>query len=207
MKKILFISLFILAPAFASASVFNGTLTTDVQTGVEGTVIVMPTASPIAGLYTSAQSVTLTAPGSSSIHYTTDGTTAPTCTTGNTYGPAISVSASQVIQALSCYPNSVASVVSVFGYAINPPAPPVPPAPGGGGGGGGGGGSGGGGSVLPPPAVVGDATGDSIVNVLDFNAVLVAWGTTGSSIPSDLNRDGVVDILDFNILLINWSTT
>ncbi len=200
MKKILFISLFILAPAFASASNFSGPLTTEVQTGVEGTVIVTPTASPIGGIYPSTQSVTLSAPGSSSIYYTTDGSTAPVCTSSTKYISAISVSASQVIQARSCYPNNASSTVATFAYAINPPSAPAPSGSGGSGGGGGGGGS-----VLPPPAVVGDATGDGIVNVLDFNAVLVAWGSVGTSLSGDLNRDGVVDILDFNILIINWT--
>ena len=189
------LALALLVPAFAGASEFTGTLTTGVQTGVEGTVIVAPTASPGAGVYTSAQSVVLAASGAQSIHYTTDGT-APTCTSGSTYSVAISVSASQVIQALSCYPSGVASAVSVFAYAINPPSAPAPS---------GGGGGGGGGSTLPPPVVVGDVTGDGTVNVLDFNAVLVAWGTAGSSISADLNRDGVVDILDFNVLIINWT--
>ena len=129
MKKIL-IALLLLAPALAGASEVTGTLTTGIASGVEGVVITAPSASPNEGVYSATQEVTLTAAGSSSIHYTIDGST-PTCTSGSAYGAVISVSASQVIQALSCYPNGVASAVSVFGYAINPPAPPVPPAPGG----------------------------------------------------------------------------
>lgn len=191
--SVLALSLMFAAPAYAS--IFEGTLTTGIQTGVEGTVVVAPSASPVAGVYTSAQSVVLTASGAQSIRYTTDGSI-PSCTSGSVYGAAIDVSASQVIQALSCYPNSVASAVSTFAYAINPPAAPAPS---------GGGGGGGGGSILPPPPVTGDATGDSLVNILDFNAVVVAWGSSGSSLPADLNRDGLVDILDFNILIINWT--
>ena len=34
------------------------------------------------------------------------------------------------------------------------------------------------------------------MNVLDFNAVLVAWGITGSSIPADLNRDGPLTLAE-----------
>ena len=186
-------SLALVTPVYASE--VTGTVSTGVETGVGGTVASTPTVAPLPGTYTSAQSVVLTVTGSDSIHYTTDGS-APTCTSGSTYGAAISVSASQVIQAISCYPSGVASAVVPFAYAINPPSAPAPST----------GGGGGGGSSLPPPAVVGDATGDSMVNVLDFNAVIVAWGSTGSNIPADLNRDGVVDILDFNILIINWTT-
>ena len=200
MNRLLIAAAFVFAFApLAYASTTGGTFSNGVSTGIEGVVMVAPTASPVAGIYTSAQSVTLTAAGSPSIHYTTDGSTTPICTSPTVYTTAISVSASQVIQALSCYPNGVASAVVPFAYAINPPSAPAPST-------GGGGGGGGGGSILPPPVVVGDATGDSIVNVLDFNAVIVAWGSTGSNIPADLNRDGVVDILDFNILIINWTT-
>lgn len=113
-----FTMLFVATPAMATES--TGTVGTGigVQTGVEGTVITVPTASPVADTYTSTQSVTLTATGSSSIHYRTDGT-APTCTTGTTYSGAISVSSTQTIQALSCYPNSNASTVASFAYTIN----------------------------------------------------------------------------------------
>ena len=98
MKKIL-IALLLLAPALAGASEVTGTLTTGIASGVEGVVITAPSASPNEGVYSATQEVTLTAAGSSSIHYTIDGST-PTCTSGSTYGAAISVSASQVIQAL-----------------------------------------------------------------------------------------------------------
>ena len=197
------VALLLLFPALVSASEAAGTLTTGIQTGIEGTVIVVPTANPVAGVYTAAQNVTLVALGAQSIRYTTDGT-APSCSLGSVYTAAIAVSASQVIQALSCYPNAFASAVSVVGYAIKPPSGPAAGSSGSGGSGGGGGG-GGGGSFLPSPVVMGDATGDAIVNILDFNAVLVAWGSTGPSILADLNRDGVVDIIDFNVLIINWT--
>lgn len=195
-SKLSFVALLVFVPALVSASEAVGTLTTGIQSGIDGTVVVAPTAIPIAGVYTSVQNVTLVASGAQSIRYTADGTT-PTCSTGTVYTTAISVTASQVIQALSCYPNSVASAVATFGYAINPPSAPASSS--------GSGGGGGGGSFLPPPVVMGDATGDGVVNVLDFNAVLVAWGTSGTGILADLNRDGIVDILDFNSLIINWT--
>lgn len=73
-----------------------------------------PTASPAAGTYSSAQSVTLTtSTGGATICYTTDNTTptasAGTCTHGTTYTTAISVSSSLTINAIaseSGYTNS-----------------------------------------------------------------------------------------------------
>ncbi|MEK7589012.1 MAG: chitobiase/beta-hexosaminidase C-terminal domain-containing protein [Patescibacteria group bacterium] len=209
----LVLALALAAPVYSST--FEGTLTTGVQTGVEGTVIVAPSASPSAGVYTSAQSVVLTALGASSIHYTTDGT-APTCTSGSTYGAAINVSTSQVIQARSCYPSGVVSAVSVFAYAINPPSAPAPS------GGGGGGGGGGGATPTPTPSVsptptpsptpivagatakTADINKDGKVDVLDFNVLLVNWGTPSNN-DADLNGDGKVDIIDFNALIVAWS--
>ena len=47
----------------------------------------------------------------------------------------------------------------------------------------------------------GDATYDNVVDMLDLNTVLAAFGTTGSA---DLNRDGMVDILEINIVLFNF---
>src|SRR5579871_4611926 len=83
---------FALVATAAQASEVTGDLTTGLTTGVGGTVIVAPTASPAAGTFTSTQSVTLTAAGSQSINFTTDGST-PTCTTGTVFSTAISVAA------------------------------------------------------------------------------------------------------------------
>ena len=196
MKKYLLIALLSFALAVpVYASEVTGTLSTGISTGIEATVAATPTASPVAGTYTSAQSVTLTAAGSSSIRYTTDGS-APSCTIGTTYTGAIAVGSSLTIRAIGCYYN-VASPVGIFAYGIN-----IPPAPSGGGGGGGGGGP------LPPstPAAGnGDLNNDAVVNLLDFNSLVVAWGSTGSNVPADLNHDGVVDLLDFNLLIVNWT--
>jgi len=83
--------------------------------------IVAPTANPVAGTYTSTQNVILTAAGSSSIRYTTDGTTSPTCSSGTVYSGAISVNSSQTIKAIACYPDGASSSVSSFAYTINLP--------------------------------------------------------------------------------------
>ena len=212
MKKLLITSSVIVgllamaAPAFAST--FNGTVTTGVSTGIDGTVVVAPIASPNAGVYPSSQSVTLTAAGSSSIRYTTDGSN-PTCATGALYTGTIAVTSSEVITALSCYPNGVASPVAAFQYAINPPNPASSlSTPSSGGGGGGGGGSVGTTAVTPTTGgIPGDTNNDGKVNVLDFNDVIVHWGqtVTGGAADGDFNGDGKVDVLDFNILIVNWT--
>jgi len=112
----------LMVSSLALASEVTGNLSTGINSTVgntvNGTVIVAPTASPVAGTHTSAQSVTLTASGASSIHYTTNGT-APTCSTGTVYSSAISVNSSTVIKAISCYPDNHSSSVVSFGYVIN----------------------------------------------------------------------------------------
>ena len=97
-------------------------------------------------------------------------------------------------------------------HTVTPsPSPsPTPPSSGGsggsGGGGGGGGGSGSGGGTSAPAPKTGDTNNDGKVDILDFNVLMVNWGTqvTGAS-HGDLNNDGTVDILDFNVLMINWT--
>jgi hypothetical protein len=107
----------------ALADEVTGILTTGLNSTVgntvTGTVIVPPAASPASGTYTSTQSVTLAASGASSINYTIDGS-APTCSAGTVYSGAISVSSSEVITAISCYPDNYASSVATFSYAIVP---------------------------------------------------------------------------------------
>ncbi len=123
-----------------AASSATGSLCTGLNCPVEGTVIAAPTASVAAGTYTSTQSVTLTATGSNSIHYTTDGTT-PTCSTGTTYSSAISISSSATVKAIACYANSNTSDVASFAYTISIPVTVTTGNSNAGGGGGGGGGS------------------------------------------------------------------
>lgn len=184
-----FVTLLVAAPAYASE--VTGTISTGVSTGMEGTVAATPSASPLPGSFTSAQSVTLTANAADSIHYIIDGAS-PTCATGSVYSGAISVGSSLTIRAVACY-NGTASQVGTFAYGINlPPAPP----------------SGGGGGPIPPSTPAqsnGDIDGDGSVNLNDFNQLVVAWGMTGSSVAADFNHDGVVDLLDFNVLIVNWN--
>ncbi len=105
----------------------------ELETGIGGTLIMSPVASPVAGTYTSTQSVTLTASGIDSIRYTTNGST-PTCSSAQ-YTGAISVSSSMTIKAISCYPNNNESSVASFVYTISTPASTPPRTSGGSGGG------------------------------------------------------------------------
>jgi|GEM_PF-2242626 len=81
------------------------------------TIIAAPSPSPLAGSYSSAQSVFLTALGASEIRYTTDNTD-PSCITGTVYGSPISVAQSKTIRAIACFGSHASSVNSSF-YAIN----------------------------------------------------------------------------------------
>jgi|GEM_PF-3294729 len=87
------------------------------QVTVQNSGAAAPTASPAAGTYSSAQSVTLTASGASAIRYTTTGTD-PTCTTGTVYSAAIAVPSTLTIKAVACY-GSTSSSVATFAYTIN----------------------------------------------------------------------------------------
>ena len=159
----------------------------------------VPTASPLAGTYTSAQSVVLSATGATSIHYTTDNT-APVCSTGNSYSTAILVSSTQTIKAIACYGENSSDVVS-FVYTINIQTQTST---------GGGGGGGGGGSfttpavtTLPSSVKVGDINVDTHVDEYDFAMMMADWGTNASS-SADLNKDGTVDEYDFALMMANW---
>ncbi len=87
---------------------------------MDGVVITVPSANYGTGTYTATQSVTLSATGASSIHYTTNGTD-PTCTSGTTISGSsgsLSVASSQTVKALSCYANGNHSTIAPFVYTI-----------------------------------------------------------------------------------------
>jgi len=90
--------------------------------GITGGVPNDPVASPASGhSASSAFSVSLTAADSTSIRYTTNGSS-PSCpSTGTLYSGAITVNASQTIKAIACYgsTNSVPSNVVSFSYTIS----------------------------------------------------------------------------------------
>lgn len=144
MNKKIFLGIALLALPLSSS--FAGEVTGTVDTGgggtttaPSGTIMASPVASPVAGTYTSTQSITLSAEGAPYICYTVDGTTptcdwsALSCATGTKYTSALSVTSSTTVNAISCYQASETSSVSSFAYTISTSS--------GGGGGGGGGGS------------------------------------------------------------------
>lgn len=45
---------------------------------------------------------------------------------------------------------------------------------------------------------------DGIVDLLDFNSLMVNWGRKNLENRADTNLDGIVDLLDFNSLMVNW---
>lgn len=86
-------------------------------------VLATPTASPAAGTYATAQSVSLTLPGGSTGCYTTDGTTPTattpgTCSHGTTYSSAISVPSSLTIKAIATESGFTNSAQLTAAYTI-----------------------------------------------------------------------------------------
>ena len=56
----------------------------------------------------------------------------------------------------------------------------------------------------------GDLNKDGIVNIVDLNMVLIAWGKSGAAISdprTDVYADGTIDIADLNVVLIDWGQT
>jgi len=115
-----------LTTGVAGASEIEDTLTTGVQSGVgsmDGILKSAPTASPVAGSYTSSQSVSLTAGGSTAICYTTNSTTpvcssSIACSTGSAYSSAISVSSTTTIKSIACYADASSGPSSSDTYTI-----------------------------------------------------------------------------------------
>ena len=61
--------------------------------------------------------------------------------------------------------------------------------------------------LVGEPGIVGDVDADGVVGILDFLALLAAWGPCPDPpepCPADLDGDSVVGITDFLILLGNW---
>jgi hypothetical protein len=63
--------------------------------------------------------------------------------------------------------------------------------------------------LAPPPSYeyfeLGDLDGDGVVGIVDFLALLAAWGPCPAPCIADLDGDGTVGIIDFLSLLANWS--
>jgi hypothetical protein len=52
-----------------------------------------------------------------------------------------------------------------------------------------------------PVPCVGDTNGDNVVNFVDLNAVLSAFGQSGPGLTGDVDGDGDVDFADLNAVL------
>jgi hypothetical protein len=87
------------------------------------TRLATPTFSVAAGSYPSAQSVLISAPSGGTIYYTTNGQQ-PT-TASNVYSGPISVSSSEVVQAVAIQAGSTDSLVAVANYQIAPASSPT----------------------------------------------------------------------------------
>ena len=176
-KKTLGLLVVALALGFGlyTASAQASTVTGDLNTGLnsnsgnmDGVVIAAPTASPAAGAYTSAQTVTLTAASATKICYTTSGTTpacatATTCTTGTALanGGSVSVGSTTTIKSAACYNNNSTGPVATSAYTITISS-----------GGGGGGGGGGGSNITYCTALTYNAWQSACFNGVQYRAVL-----------------------------------
>jgi hypothetical protein len=101
--------------AFATKS---GLLDSAVNTGVYGIQVATPVASPGAGSYVGAQSVTLTcATSGSTIRYTVDGST-PSDTIGTVYSGAFSVASSLTLKAIAYKTGYTNSNILTAAYVI-----------------------------------------------------------------------------------------
>ena len=196
MVSVMILSLFIFGSKVMASDV-TGTLNTGISTGVTGVVTSPPNASPAAGTYSLAQSVSLTAVDqfTTGIYYTTDNITTPSCLTktGTLYSSPIPVNSTMTIEAISCYPNNTYSTVESLVYTITPPlsagSPAVLVS------------SGGGGSYSSGGSSVGTTVG-----IADFVLLMSNWGQTGTNNVADFNHDGaVVGMSDFIWLMANWT--
>ncbi|MFO1524378.1 MAG: beta-propeller fold lactonase family protein [Turneriella sp.] len=101
-------------------------------TAASGTVN-NPTYAPVAGVYGTAQNVTIaTTTPAASICYTTDGVTTPVCdgaglcTTGATYFSAVAVSVTANLQAIACKSGNTPSAIVSGTFTIDTLAPSTP---------------------------------------------------------------------------------
>lgn len=89
-------------------------------TFVNGVLVVAPSASVAGSTYHSSQSVVLSAAGSNSIRYTTNGSDPACPATGTLYTGAVTVNSNLTLKAVSCYKsdNSFPSTIASYTYAF-----------------------------------------------------------------------------------------
>ena len=106
--------------AIAAKAGYSNSAVASAAYTITGTVAT-PAFSPAAGTYASAQTVTITdATGGSTIYYTTNGST-PT-TASSIYSSAITVSATETLEAIAAEAGYTTSAVASAAYTITPPA-------------------------------------------------------------------------------------
>lgn len=107
-----------------------------------------------------------------------------------------------------------ATKASFYAATTPNPAPAPAPAPVSSGGGGGGGAPAANGGIIAQVQNVSatsnisqkiDSNKDNKIDILDFNNLMVNWGSTQSNNSADFNGDAKVDILDFNLLMVYWT--
>ena len=59
-------------------------------------------------------------------------------------------------------------------------------------------------SELSEAAQAVDTNNDDKIDVLDFNTLMVNWGSTAAGNLADFDNNNKVDIFDFNLLMIHW---
>ncbi len=107
-------------------AVKTGFTSSAVTSGVYTLTAAAPTFSPVAGTYTSAQTVTITSTTSgASIHYTTDGTT-PSATAGTLYAGPVAIGATTTLKAIAFKTGFTSSAVTSSVYTINLPTAAAP---------------------------------------------------------------------------------
>ncbi len=101
----------------AAGNAAGAAATLNVAKTIDANSPATPTAGTPAGSYSSSRSVTLSSTGSDSIRYTADGST-PSCSVGTVYSGAITVSATETVNAIGCDTAGNASSVASFAYVI-----------------------------------------------------------------------------------------
>ncbi|MFA5128309.1 MAG: hypothetical protein WC457_04965 [Patescibacteria group bacterium] len=52
-----------------------------------------------------------------------------------------------------------------------------------------------------------DIIRDGVIDLFDFNSLMVNWGEDHLGNPADVDKDGEVGIYDFNLLMVYWGET